>query len=59
LVIAPGSASELNYELLVAKDLEYVDEPTYHSLYEDLSRLQRMLNALLQKVDGERSVAKC
>ena len=59
LVIASGSASELDYELLLAKDLEYVDEPTYHSLYEDLSRLRRMLSALLQKVDGERSVAKC
>ena len=59
LVIASGSASELDYELLLAKDLEYVDEPTYHSLYEDLSGLRRMLSALLQKVDGERSVAKC
>jgi len=58
-VIASGSVSELDYEPLLAKDLEYVDEPTYHSLYEDLSRLRRMLSALLQKVDGERSVAKC
>jgi four helix bundle protein len=59
LVIASGSASELDYELLLAKDLEYVDEPTYHSLHEDISRLRRMLSALLQKVDGERSAAKC
>src|ERR1700716_3958534 len=50
LVIASGSASELDYELLLAKDLEYLDEPTYRSLHEDLSRLRRMLNALLQKV---------
>jgi four helix bundle protein len=53
LVIASGSASELDYELLLAKDLEYLDAPTYRSLHEDLSRLRRMLNALLQKVDGE------
>ena len=58
LVIASGSANELDYELLLAKDLEYLGAPTYHSLHEDLSRLRKMLNALLQKVDGERSVAK-
>jgi four helix bundle protein len=59
LVIATGSASELDYELLLSKDLQYVDETTYCSLHEDLSRLRRMLSALLQKVDGERSGAKC
>jgi four helix bundle protein len=61
LVIASGSASELDYELLLAKDLEYLNTETYRSLYDDLSRLRRMLSALLQKVDGERSTpsTKC
>jgi four helix bundle protein len=59
LVIATGSASELDYELFLSKGLQYVDETTYCSLHEDLSRLRRMLSALLQKVDGERSGAKC
>lgn len=59
LVIASGSASELDYELLLAKDLGYLDEPTHRSFHEDLSRLRRMLSALLQKVDGERSGAQC
>jgi four helix bundle protein len=61
LVIASGSASELDYELLLAKDLEYLNPETYRSLHDDLSRLRRMLSALLQKVDGERSrpSAKC
>jgi four helix bundle protein len=59
LVIASGSASELDYELLLARDLEYLNQ-TYDLLYDDLSRLRRMLNALLQKVDWERSMAtKC
>ena len=37
LVIASGSASELDYELLLAKDLEYLSDQTYHRLYEDLA----------------------
>jgi four helix bundle protein len=59
LVIASGSASELDYELLLAQDLGYLDEPTDRSFHEDLTRLRKMLSALLQKVDGERSAAKC
>jgi four helix bundle protein len=59
LVIASGSASELDYELLLANGLEYLDQQAYCSLHEDLSRLRRMLTSLLQKVDEERSVAKC
>jgi four helix bundle protein len=55
LVIASGSASELDYEVLLAKDLEYLDELTHQALHEDLSRLRRMLSALLQKVDKDRS----
>ena len=54
LVIASGSGSELDYEVLLAKDLGYMDESTYHSFHEDLSRLRKMLCALLQKVDGDR-----
>jgi hypothetical protein len=49
----------LDYELLLANDLEYLDQQAYCSLHEALSRLRRMLTSLLQKVDEERSVAKC
>jgi four helix bundle protein len=59
LVIACGSASELDYELLLAKDLGYVAVNAYVLLHEDLSQLRRMMSALLQKVDKERAVAKC
>jgi len=59
LVIASGSASELDYELLLAHDLSYLDQEAYRSLHENLSRLRKMLSALLQKVDADRSVAKC
>lgn len=60
LVMASGSASELAYELLLSRELGYLNEQTYVLLHEDLSRLRKMLNSLLQKVDRERSVvAKC
>ncbi len=60
LGIASGSASELDYELLVSRDLGYLTEPRYVSLNEELSRLRKMLNALQQKVDWERAqMAKC
>jgi len=54
LGIASASASELDYELLLAKDLGYLSTQEYGSLYEDLSKLRKMLNALQQKVDRER-----
>ena len=60
LGIASGSASELDYELLLARDLRYLSEQTYISLYEDLSRVRKMMSALLKKVDWERGqMAKC
>jgi len=55
LAIASGSASELDYELLLALDLAYIDEASYGSLHEHLSRLRRMLTSLMQKVNRERS----
>jgi four helix bundle protein len=55
LTMACGSASELDYELLLAKDLGYLDETTYRSLYEHLLRSRKMLSSLLQKVNRERA----
>jgi len=60
LTIACGPASELDYELLLARDLGYLREQVYVPLREDLSKLRKMLNALLQKVDRDRGrMAKC
>jgi len=55
LTIASGSASELDYELLLAKDLGYLNDEASQSLSEHLSRMRKMLTALLQKVNRERS----
>src|SRR5437867_9600266 len=50
LHIAMGSASETDYELLLARDLGYLDAPWYDQLFEAISEVRRMLNALLQTV---------
>jgi four helix bundle protein len=54
--IASGSASELDYHLLLAGDLEFVEEIDYRGLADDLLQLRKMLTSLLQKVQGDRLV---
>ena len=53
LLIATGSASELDYELLLAHDLDYVDDPTYMRLRSALEEVRRMMTGLHQTVRTE------
>lgn len=58
ILIATGSASELDYELLLARDLDYLDEAAYGSLFAGLEEVRRMMTALHQTVyRGSRSRA--
>lgn len=50
LQIAMGSASELKYHLLLARDLRFLAEGDYEPLLERLTRTKRMLNSLIQAV---------
>lgn len=59
LQIASGSASELDYHLLLARDLGFLGEDEYKMLLQDLTQMRRMLTSLLQKVNTERQEAKC
>ena len=54
LQIAAGSASELDYELLLAKDLGYLAKPDYAKIADELSQIRKMLSALLRKVNVDR-----
>ena len=54
LQIASGSASELDYELLLAKDLGYLAHPDYARIADELSQIRKMLSSLLRKVNVER-----
>jgi four helix bundle protein len=59
LQIASGSASELDYHFLLARDLCLMTDLDYRRLATALLELRKMLTALLQKVDADRLMAKC
>jgi four helix bundle protein len=50
---AAGSASETDYHLLLARDLDYLDEPRYLPLFEQISEVKRMLNAFERTLRGD------
>ena len=50
LYIAMGSASELEYELLLAHDLKYLDDKNYETLTNELLEIRKMLNGLIQRI---------
>ncbi|MBM4459219.1 MAG: four helix bundle protein [Chloroflexi bacterium] len=50
LQIAFGSASELEYQLLLARDLGLLAMPVYHQLNADVTECKRMLASLIQTV---------
>ena len=50
LQIAFGSASELDYQLVLATDLAFMSQPVYDDLYSKLIEIRRMLAALIRKV---------
>jgi len=45
-----GSASELDYHLLLAHDLQFLFDGTYEKLGGEVTEVRRMLNALIQKL---------
>jgi len=55
LQIAMGSASELDYQLLLARDLKYLSDADHQAIFGLLLEVQRMLMSLLQKVQSDRS----
>jgi four helix bundle protein len=53
LQIAQGSASELEYHLLLANDLTFLEERIYVDLNDRVSEVRRMLTALIQKLKNK------
>ncbi len=53
LKIAAGSASELDYQLLLARDLGYLSEADYVRLNAHLIEVKKMLSALIDRVDRD------
>jgi four helix bundle protein len=54
LQIAMGSASELEYQLILARDLSYLDLKAYEELDRDTSEIKRMLATLIGKLKADR-----
>jgi four helix bundle protein len=55
LQIASGSASELDYELLLAKNLGYLPKTDYARIADELSQVRKTLSSLLRKVNVDRN----
>jgi four helix bundle protein len=53
LQIALGSASELEYHILLARDLTFLDEKSYDNLNNRVTEVKRMLTSLIQKLRVE------
>ena len=49
--MAIGSVSELEYEILLAKDLQYIKEDQYNELIVEIVELRKMIIKFQQKLD--------
>lgn len=53
LHIAMGSASELEYHLLLSHDLEFLDRNCYQQLYMQVTEVKRMLTGFVNQLKAE------
>jgi four helix bundle protein len=53
LGIAMGSASELEYHLLLARDLGYTNPADHHEVTQSIAEVKKMLTALIQKLTAD------
>lgn len=52
--IAMGSASELEYQLLLSRDPGFISQADYSQLEPDLIEVKRMLNSFIQRLKANR-----
>ncbi len=50
LRMAAGSASEVEYQLLLARDLGYLPDEVHYQLDAEINEVKRMLNSFIRKV---------
>jgi four helix bundle protein len=53
LSIAAGSASEAEYQLILARDLGYLKHDLHRQLDDQVNEVKRMLNSFLQRLSQE------
>jgi len=49
-----GSASELEYHLLLARDLSFLKSSAYEQLAREVTEVKRMLTSFIQKLTADR-----
>jgi four helix bundle protein len=54
LQMAMGSASEAEYQLILARDLEFLPKESYEKLQNDAEEVKRMLASLLRAIRTDR-----
>jgi four helix bundle protein len=54
LQMAMGSASETEYQLILARDLEFLSQASYEKLHTDVEEVKRMLASLLKTLRADR-----
>ena len=52
LTIARGSASELEYQILLSKDLKYIDDEQFQFFDKEINEIRRMIHGFASKVKG-------
>lgn len=57
LQVAGGSASELEYQLLLSKELGYISEADHRSLKDQVRQIRRMIAAFTETLRGNGSTA--
>ena len=50
LIIATGSASELEYQLILSKDLKYLPENPYKELQNELIEIRKMIHSFIKNL---------
>ena len=53
--IAMGSASELEYHLLLARDLKFMKAEAHRDIESELTQVKRMLTSFIQKLRADKS----
>jgi four helix bundle protein len=50
LTIATGSSSELEYQLILSRDLKYLSEPAFKELENELIEIRKMIHAFSRNI---------
>lgn len=53
LTIAAGSSSELQYQFILSKDLNYINETLFKELFDEISQIRRMIFGYSEKLKAE------